>query len=208
MIAMHWLLRSVQWILAHSTMQCVLYPVYNVYCAVHCALCTVNCTITLPLCTVHYPLHWSLHPVYNVHYTGYCTVCTVHFPVFTVHCALSTTLVTVYNVHYTGHCTLCTVHCTGHWQGGGGGGSVSATSGSFEPRPKLPVSKTVGGKTRPEIYLSPHKWIFAGEIKEFFKIIKRRERFCTKVYLSVRMRFYAKVLKPISGKIAKECKIR
>ena len=164
-------------------LQCTGYWVFKEYWR------TLQCTVDSVYCAVHCALC-----------TVYCTI-TVPCALCNIHCTMCTTLVTV-------PCALCTVHCTGHWQGGGGGGSVSATSGSFEPRPKLPVSKTVGGKTRPEIYLSPHKWIFAGEIKEFFKIIKRRERFCTKVYLSVRMRFYAKVLKPISGKIAKECKIR
>ena len=49
----------------------------------------------------------------------------------------------------------CIVRCTVHWSlvGSSRGGWVSATGGSFEPRPKLPVWKTVGGKTRPEIYI-------------------------------------------------------
>ena len=49
----------------------------------------------------------------------------------------------------------CIVHCTVPWSlvGRSRGGWVSATGGSFEPRPKLPVWKTVGGKTRPEIYI-------------------------------------------------------
>ena len=138
-------------------------------CVLRCSLCIVhgelhyNCTLCTALATVpsvQCTLHWLLCIVHSV----------MHFPVSTVPCTLCT-------IHCTGHSVQCTlhwslypvhnVHCTGHWQGGGGGGSVSATSGSFEPRPKLPVSKTVGGKTRPEIYLSPHKWIFAGEIKEF-----------------------------------------
>ena len=161
-------------------MQCVLYPVDNVYCAVHCALCTVNCTITVPcaLCTIHC--------------TGHCTQCTMYTALVTAPCALSTTLVTVYNVHCTGHCTLCTVHCTGHWQGGGGGGSVSATSGSFEPRPKLPVSKTVGGKTRPEIYLSLENEYLSQKLKNLFQHLKAFEGlfpFMYHVRYSVSMRF-------------------
>ena len=110
--AMHWLL-SVQGILAHSMMQCGLYPVYNVYCAVHCALCTVNCTITVPcaLCTIHC--------------TGHCTQCTMYTTLVTVPCALCTFQCSLYTVHYPLHWSQCTMYtalvtvpcaqCTLHW---------------------------------------------------------------------------------------------
>ena len=102
-------------------------------------------------------MHCGLYPVYNVHCTGQCAMCTVYCTV---------------------HCTLCIIHCTALWSlypvctalvtsEEEVGGSVSATSGSFEPRPKLPVWKTVGGKTRPEIYLSPENEYLPGKNKEF-----------------------------------------
>ena len=85
-----------------------------------------------------------------------------------------------YNFCAVGWWKFCAL-CTGWWWGGkvhsstffctfvhfpitalrcwsqkaGGARAVSATGGSFDSRPKLPVWKTVGGKTRPEIYISP-----------------------------------------------------
>ena len=79
--------------------------------------------------------------------------CIVHC---TVYCAMHCALVTgEEEVGRSRGGVKCIVHCTVPWSlvGRSRGGWVSATGGSFEPRPKLPVSKTVGGKTRPEIYI-------------------------------------------------------